>query len=96
MPYTQNWNFGVQHSLYGVTLEVNYVGTRGVHLIRAVDGNPPDPQRVQQLIAMGVDPTELQFAALYVGAEFFGLPFDAAHNSAFAANFSGGGAALNR
>ena len=96
MPYSQNWNFGVQHSLYGVTLEVNYVGTRGVHLIRAVDGNPPDPQRVQQLIAMGVDPTELQFAALYVGAEFFGLPFDAAHNSAFASNFSGGGAALNR
>ncbi len=97
MPYTQNWNLGFQHELLrGLTLEVNYVGTRGVHLLRVVDGNPPDPNRVQQLIALGVDPSELQFAALYVGAEFFGLPFDAAHNSAFANQFSGGGAALNR
>lgn len=96
MPYTQNWNFGIQHTLHGLTMEVDYVGTRGVHLLRVLDGNPPDPQRVQQLIAMGVAPSELQFAALYVGEEFFGLPFDAAHNSAFASNFSGGGAGLNR
>lgn len=96
IPYSENWNFGIQHVVRGVTIEVNYVGTRGVHLLRAVDGNPPDPKLVQQLIALGVDPSELQFAALYVGDPFFGLPFNAAHNSAFASGFSGGGAALNR
>jgi hypothetical protein len=65
-----------------VKIEVNYVGTRGVHLLRVVDGNPPDPQRVQQLIALGVDPSDLQFSNLYFGAEQSGLPFDAAHNNA--------------
>ena len=39
-----------------LTLEVDYVGTKGVHLIRAVDGNPPDPALVQQLISSGVAP----------------------------------------
>jgi outer membrane receptor protein involved in Fe transport len=99
LPYTQNWNFGVQHELMNnLTLEIDYVGTKGVHLIRAVDGNPPDPALVQQLISSGVAPEDLQFAALYFGAEFFGLPFDAVHNNAFANPFSfgGGGAILNR
>jgi hypothetical protein len=32
-PYSINWNFGVQHSFgKNYTAEVNYVGTRGVHL----------------------------------------------------------------
>jgi len=32
-PYSVNWNFGVQHSFgKNYTAEVNYVGTRGVHL----------------------------------------------------------------
>jgi hypothetical protein len=99
MPYTENWNFGVQHELANnLTLEVDYVGTRGVHLLRVVDGNPPDPALVQALIDDGVAPEDLQFAALYVGAEFFGLPFNAVHNNAFAnpLSFAGGGAALIR
>ncbi len=82
MPYSENWNFGIQQAVRGLKIEVNYVGTRGVHLLRLVDGNPPDPQRVQQLIALGVDPSDLQFSNLYFGAEFSGLPFDAAHNNA--------------
>ena len=32
-PYSINWNFGVQHSFgKSYTAEVNYVGTRGIHL----------------------------------------------------------------
>jgi hypothetical protein len=32
-PYSINWNFGVQHSFgQSYTAEVNYVGTRGIHL----------------------------------------------------------------
>ena len=32
-PYSINWNFGVQHSFgKNYTAEVNYVGTRGIHL----------------------------------------------------------------
>jgi hypothetical protein len=99
LPYTENWNFGIQREIArNLTLDLNYVGTRGVHLVRAVDGNPPDPALVQQLIDSGVDPADLQFAALYVGAEFFGLPFDAVHNNAFAnpLSFAGGGAVLNK
>jgi Carboxypeptidase regulatory-like domain/TonB dependent receptor len=99
LPYTENWNFGVQHELLNnLTLEVDYVGTRGVHLLRVVDGNPPDPARVQQLIADGVSPDDLQFAALYFGQEFFGLPFNAVHNNALANPFSfaGAGVALNK
>ena len=99
MPYSENWNFGIQQELANnLTFELDYVGARGVHLLRVVDGNPPDPALVQQLIADGVSPDDLQFAALYVGAEFFGLPFDAVHNNAFAnpLSFAGGGVALNR
>jgi hypothetical protein len=33
LPYTETWNFGVQHSFGGkYTAEVRYVGTRGIHL----------------------------------------------------------------
>jgi hypothetical protein len=33
LPYTETWNFGVQHSFAGkYTAEVRYVGTRGIHL----------------------------------------------------------------
>src|SRR5262249_50750001 len=32
-PYSINWNFGIQHTFgKNYTAEVNYVGTRGIHL----------------------------------------------------------------
>ncbi len=99
MPYSENWNLGVQRELLqDLTLDVNYVGRRGVHLLRVVDGNPPDPALVQQLLNLGVAPSDLQFAALYVGQEFFGFPMDAVHNNAFVnpLTFSAPGASLNR
>jgi len=76
MPYSQSWNFGVQRELSGmVRVEVNYIGSRGTRLLRVVDGNPPQPALVAQLIAGGVPPDQLQFNNLW----FLG----AANNTAF-------------
>lgn len=76
MPYSQGWNFGMQRELPGrLQLELNYVGSRGTRLLRLVDGNPPQPMLVEQLLAGGVPPQELQFNNLW----FLG----AANNTAF-------------
>lgn len=76
MPYSQGWNFGVQRDLPGsLTMELNYVGSRGTRLLRLVDGNPPQPALVAQLLAGGVPPDQLQFNNLW----FLG----AANNTAF-------------
>jgi Carboxypeptidase regulatory-like domain/TonB dependent receptor len=40
-PYAQNWNFGIQHSVFGrYLIEARYVGTKGTHLPRNVEANP--------------------------------------------------------
>ena len=84
MPYSQGWNFGAQRDLPGsMTVEVNYVGAKGTRILRLVDGNPPQPALVSQLIALGVPPQALQFQSLYFGAEAGVLPFDAVNNNAF-------------
>lgn len=76
MPYSQSWNFGVQRQLpAGVLMEMDYVGSRGTRLLRLVDGNPPQPALVAQLLASGVPPEQLQFENLW----FLG----AANNTAF-------------
>jgi len=55
MPYSQSWNFGVQHELPGNWLvELNYVGAKGTRLLRLVDGNPPQPALVAALEAFCV------------------------------------------
>jgi len=75
-PYTQTWNIGIQHEPYPtLLLEVNYVGSKGTHLLRLVDGNPPQPANVLGLEAFGVPAAALQFSNLW----FLG----AANNSAF-------------
>jgi hypothetical protein len=54
-PYSQNWNFGVQRQVTStLTFEVNYVGVKGNRLFRVVDGNPPQPALVSQLVAFCV------------------------------------------
>jgi hypothetical protein len=91
MPYSQSWNFGVQHELTSsVLLEVNYVGSRGTRLLRLVDGNPPQPALVAQLEAFCASqpiPEQcnqaLQFNNLWFGTESGALPFDAVNNNAF-------------
>jgi hypothetical protein len=95
-PYSQNWNFGVQHAITPtLTLEVNYVGVKGTHIFRSVDGNAPQPNLVSQLVAycsapnaFGCTSSTLQFATLWDGAENGTIPFDAVNNNAF---YAGGG-----
>jgi len=64
-------------------LEVNYIGSKGTHLLRLVDGNPPQPGLVTALEASGVPPAALQFSNLWLGGNNGSLPFIAAGNSAF-------------
>jgi hypothetical protein len=105
-PYSQNWNFGVQQAITPtLTLEVNYVGVEGTHLFRAVDGNPPQPNLVSQLLAFCVpnnplntgfatptgqcDTTTLQFGNLFYGGGST-VPFNAVNNTAFFAGLGTG------
>jgi hypothetical protein len=42
-PYSQNWNFNIQHKLAeNTSLEIGYVGSKGTHLVRLFDANQPD------------------------------------------------------
>jgi Carboxypeptidase regulatory-like domain len=83
-PYSQSWSAGLQIEPYpSLLLEANYVGSKGTHLIRLVDGNPPQPARLAQFEAFCVptnpnnqmlntptgqcDPTTLQFTNLWLG-----------------------------
>lgn len=50
-PYTQQWNFNIQHGLTSNTVvEVGYSGTRGIHFMRTQDINQPLPSA---LVASG-------------------------------------------
>lgn len=45
VPYSQNWNLGLQHELPGgIVVEASYVGTRGVHLPITIRLNQLDPK----------------------------------------------------
>jgi hypothetical protein len=91
---SNNWNFGIQREIAGNnTLEMNYVGSEGHHIYRNIDGNPPDPTLVNQLVAICSDPTnplnttgctpdQVSGLNLYNGFENGVLPFNAvAHNA---------------
>jgi hypothetical protein len=88
---SNNWNFGVQHELGGnLVVDANYVGSKGTHIFRQLDGNPPDPNLVSQLVAFcsnpsnafGCSPSDVSSILLYEGADFGLLPFNAvAHNA---------------
>jgi Carboxypeptidase regulatory-like domain/TonB dependent receptor len=56
-PYSINWNFGVQHSFgKNYTAEVNYVGTRGIHL------------NLQDIIGLQASVTPTNFLPTYLQA----------------------------
>ena len=110
-PYSQNWNLGVQHAITPtLTVEVNYIGVAGTHIIRVVDANPPQPNLVNSLLAFCVptnplnagfatasgqcDTTTLQFGNLWFGQYYGVLPYDATNNNAFNANGAYPGSAL--
>ncbi len=83
-PRLVTWNFGIQRQVNSnLTFEANYVGNHGTRILRVVDGNPPQPNLVSQLLGMGVDPSVLQNATLYDGGDFGQLPFNAVNNNAF-------------
>ena len=51
LPTSMQWNFGVQRELArGMLLDVNYVGSRGVHLPLFIKGNTVDSFRLGELI----------------------------------------------
>jgi len=83
---SNNWNFGIQRELPGNnTVDVSYIGAKGTHIYRELDGNPPDPTLVSQLVtfcsdptnAFGCTPSDVTKTNLYKGAEFGVLPFNA-------------------
>jgi hypothetical protein len=90
---SNNWNLNIQRQLPGNNVvDIAYVGTESHHLYRQVDGNPPDPALVQQLLATcqpgnpanttGCTADDVSFTNLYFGAEFGVLPFNAVNNNA--------------
>ncbi len=67
MPTDNTWNIGIQHQFGGLTLETNYVGSHSLHVLREIDGAPPQPGLVGAALAAGVLPSALQREALYNG-----------------------------
>jgi hypothetical protein len=93
-----SWNFGVQRDIgWNSVLDVAYVGTKGSHIYRVVDGTPPVPALVTSLLAAcdGVTPFTNVFGQsttcsasdvvkgnLYTGYDNGFLPFNAIPNNA--------------
>jgi hypothetical protein len=97
---SNNWNFGIQRQLPGSNvIDIAYVASEGHHIYRQIDGNPPDPNLVNQLVsicsnpanAFGCNPNEVSGILLYEGgqgANDFGiLPFNAVANNALVQPF---------
>jgi Carboxypeptidase regulatory-like domain/TonB dependent receptor len=88
-PLVVTWNLGIQREItHDLVVDANYVGNHGTRILRVVDGAPPQPNLVSQLLGMGIDPSVLQFNTLYFGAEEGILPFDAVNNNAFLHTFT--------
>jgi len=80
LPYTSSWNFGIQRELRrDLVVDVNYVGNRGFHEFRVVDGNPPQPALVAANLAGGTPASALTFSNLWFG----GPGVTSVYNSAF-------------
>lgn len=89
MPGNQAWNIGVQHQFgNALGLEVNYVGSHSTHVLREIDGAPPQPALVASVIsaceANGNSVNTCESAAqrdsLYTGNDFID---PAVNNTAF-------------
>jgi hypothetical protein len=64
VPYSQNWNLAVQFEpIRNLSVEVAYVGNRGVHLyLPQININPRDINQISALEAAGVDLTTTAIA----------------------------------
>ncbi|HEY6770240.1 MAG TPA: hypothetical protein VI386_36320 [Candidatus Sulfotelmatobacter sp.] len=93
---SNNRNLDIQRELPGNNVvDLAYVGAMGVHVYGQIDGNPPDPNLVAQLVtycsdpnnAFGCTPTTVSGVSLYAAqgnpnSAFFDLPFNAIYNNA--------------
>jgi hypothetical protein len=74
-PSVISWNFGIQKQINReTTLEINYVGNHATRILRDLTANPPQPNLVNQTLASGVPPEDLQFSALWTGGTITGGP----------------------
>jgi Carboxypeptidase regulatory-like domain len=102
-PVSDNWNFGIQHELPGnITVDLSYVGSKGTHIFRELNGNPQSTALVNQLLGVCNgstvftnvfgDPTTCAATDVVKGNLFNGfdngiLPFNAVANNAFSSPF---------
>lgn len=96
---SNNWNLGIQREVPGNNvIDIAYVASEGHHIYRQVDGNPPDPQRVKNLVAycsqanaLNCKPSDVSGILLYEGGQgpndFGALPFNAVANNALVQPF---------
>lgn len=100
---SNNWNFGIQRELPGSNvIDLAYVASEGHFIPRQIDGNPPDPSLVNQLVQIcsnpsdprnttGCTPNEVSGILLYEGGlgpnDFGILPFNAVKNNALVQPF---------
>jgi Carboxypeptidase regulatory-like domain/TonB-dependent Receptor Plug Domain/TonB dependent receptor len=72
-PYVQQWNFGIQHEVAkGTIVEVNYVGTHGVHLPVEVPTNTvPFNSAIDAAVALANSTLAAQEARPYPGIGSF-------------------------
>lgn len=51
MPYTFQWNLGVQRDIgFNTVVDLSYVGSRGVHLVRTIGANNPTLDRAEDVV----------------------------------------------
>jgi hypothetical protein len=68
LPGSEAWNIGIERQLgQHLTGQINYVGSHSTHVLREIDGAPPQPALVQQLLQQGVPENLLQRTNLYTG-----------------------------
>jgi hypothetical protein len=97
---SNNWNLGIQREIAGNNvIDIAYVASEGHHIYRQIDGNPPDPARVNSLVAIcsdpsnayGCKPNEVSGILLYEGGQgpndFGILPKNAVANNALVQPF---------
>jgi len=93
-PYSINWNFGVQHSFgKNYTAEINYVGTRGVHLnFQDILGLQPSvtPTNFLPTYLQTPDQATLNSLPLALSADSIGFPIVGTRDS-FESQYSNAG-----
>ena len=81
MPRSYNWNLGIQRQLTPtMSLDVAWVGSQADRILREVDGNAPDPAKIAEALAAGVNPNLMVGSSIWFKT-FSGISL--VNNSAF-------------